>query len=127
MERGNGLKRIAESQNSPGMHSALQMRKEQEVFDDLATLCGSPGYVHAIAHFSFRDNVVPYVGEMKPEDMQHLFSYTRLIRTEQSILKGLLIKQEIDYTLPSPKVLQEYLAKTESLLEELPVAYLICL
>src|SRR5258708_27472086 len=91
----------------------LQMRQEQEIFDDLATLCASPGYVHAIAGFSFRDNVVPYIGEMKPEDMQHLFSDTRLIRTELSTLIGLLIKHEIDYTLPSPAVVQEYSQKTE--------------
>jgi hypothetical protein len=95
------------------------MRKEQEIFDDLAKLCTTSGYVHAIAHFSFRDNIVSYVGEMKPEDMQHLFSDTRLIRTELSTLKGLLIKQEIDYALPSPAVMQEYLAKTEALLGEL--------
>lgn len=28
-----------------------QMRSEQEIFDELAKVCASPGYVHAIALF----------------------------------------------------------------------------
>ena len=94
------------------------MREEQNIFDDLAKLCLSPGYVHALAYLCFRDNMVGYASEMKAEDMQHLFSMTRLVRTEISILMGLLIKGEVDYTLPAPEVFQEYVYKTETLLEE---------
>lgn len=83
------------------------MRSEQEIFDDLAKLCSSPGYVHAIAYLCFRDNMIRYSGEMKPEDMQHLFSMTRLIRTETSTLIGLLLKNEIDYSLPAANVMQQ--------------------
>lgn len=99
--------------------AALQMRSEQEIFDDLANLCSSPGYVHAIAYFCFRDNMIRYSGDMKPEDMQHLFSMTRLIRTEISTLIGLLLKNEINYSLPAEDVMQRYLEKTEALLEEI--------
>jgi hypothetical protein len=95
------------------------MRSEQEIFDDLAKLCSSPGYIHAIAYFCFRDNLTLYSGDMKPEDMQHLFSMTRLIRTEISTLIGLLLKNKIDYSLPATDVMQQYLDKTESLLEEI--------
>lgn len=95
------------------------MRSEQAIFDELGVLCSSPGYVHAIAYFCFRDNMILFSGEMKPEDMQHLFSKTRLIRTEISTLIGLLIKNEIDYNLPAPDVLQQYINRTEVLLEEI--------
>lgn len=101
------------------------MRAEQEIFDDLAKLCSSPGYVHAIAYFCFRDNMIHYSGDMKPEDMQHLFSKTRLIRTEISTLVGLLLKNEIDYSLPTADVMKQYLEKTEALLEEIHQSMLV--
>lgn len=95
------------------------MRSEQEVFDELADLCSRPGFIHAIAYFSFRDNMIRYSEEMKAEDMQHMFSRSRLTRTEISTLIGLLVKTDISYTLPTPHVLQTYLDRTEELLDEL--------
>ncbi|MHB1229868.1 MAG: hypothetical protein ACYCY3_06085 [Halothiobacillus sp.] len=89
------------------------MRTEQSIFDELANLCASPGYICAIAYFCFRDNMIRYSGEMKSEDMQHLFSKSRLIRTETSTLIGLLLKHDIDYDLPSPETLEEYVKTTE--------------
>lgn len=51
--------------------------------------------------------------------MRRMFSPSRLIRTEINTLLGLMIKAEIDWTLPAPKTLQEYMDATEKLLEEL--------
>jgi hypothetical protein len=95
------------------------MRSEQEIFDELASLCASPGIAHAIAYLCFRDNMISYSGEMKGEDMQDLFSKSRLIRTETSTLIGLMLKNPIDYTLPAPQVLNRYIESTEALLEEI--------
>ncbi|MFW7340707.1 SEC-C metal-binding domain-containing protein [Pollutimonas sp. H1-120] len=95
------------------------VRAEQEIFDELARLCSSPGYAHAIAYFCSRDNLIRYSGEMKAEDMRHLFSKSRLIRTETSTLIGLMLKSPIDYTLPPPSVLETYIGATEALLEEM--------
>lgn len=99
--------------------AANPRRSEQVIFDELAGLCVSPGYVHAIAYLCFRDNMIRYSGEMKAEDMQHLFSKSRLIRTETSTIIGLMLKHDIDYTLPAPKTLDSYVKTTESLLEEI--------
>lgn len=99
--------------------AAKPIRSEQVIFDELAELCVSPGYVHAIAYLCFRDNMILYSGEMKADDMQQLFSKTRLIRTETSTVIGLMLKRGIDYTLPSPKTLEGYVNKTETLLEEI--------
>lgn len=95
------------------------MRSEQTIFDELADLCASPGYVHAISYLCFRDNMIRYSGEMKAADMQHLFSKSRLIRTETSTLIGLMIKREIDYSIPAPQILEKYIKSTEALLEEI--------
>jgi len=95
------------------------VRPEQEIFEDLARLCVSRGYVHAIAYLCFRDSVVRFEKEMTAEDMAHMFSMSHLIRTEMATLIGLLMKAEIDYALPTPGVLQQYLSQTEALLEEL--------
>ena len=94
-------------------------RSEQKVFADLAELCCRPGYVHAVAHFCFRDNVILYSGDMKEADMRKMFSPSRLIRTEINTLLGLMVKAEIDWSLPAPKAVQEYMGATEQLLEEL--------
>lgn len=95
------------------------MRSEQTIFDELAGICASPGYVHAVAYLCSRDNMIHYSGEMKADDMQHLFSSSRLIRTETSTLIGLMLKSEIDYAVPAPQVLERYIESTESLLEEI--------
>ena len=79
------------------------MRSEQTIFDELAGICASPGYVHAVAYLCSRDNMIHYSGEMKADDMQHLFSSSRLIRTETSTLIGLMLKSEIDYAVPADR------------------------
>jgi hypothetical protein len=94
-------------------------RKEDEIFSDLATLCASPGFAHAIAFFCYRDNLVRFGKELTPDDLAHLRSGSRLIRTEISTLIGLLARQPIDYTLPEPAVIQGYLDRAQALLHEL--------
>jgi hypothetical protein len=59
----------AEIVKASGCTNEREMRKEQEIFDELATLCMSPGYVHAIAYLCLRDNIVRYGDEMTAEDM----------------------------------------------------------
>lgn len=95
------------------------MRSEQAVFDDLASLCVSPGYIHALAAICFQDNAVIYTGDLTVEDTSHLFSRSRLIRTETTTLMGLMMRAPIDFTLPAPEVLSDYIEQTRTLLEEL--------
>jgi hypothetical protein len=95
------------------------MRPEQEIFDELAVLCASPGYAHAIAYFCYRDHFVGFGDELKPEDYSKLFSIERLIRTEISTLIGLMNRAPRDLALPDPTKLEAYLVQTEALLTEL--------
>lgn len=97
-------------------------RSEEEIFNDLSKLCLQPGYIHVIAFLCFRDNTIRYDETIEAKDMLHQFSMDRLLRTEFSTLIGLLIKQEIDFTLPDPDVIQSMFEKTDSLLKEIHVS-----
>lgn len=94
-------------------------RTEQEIFDELATLCISPGFAHAVAYLCSRDNVIRYSGEMKAADLQHLSSMERLSRTEMSTLIGLMTKTPFSLALPDPKTLQHYIGRADALLSEM--------
>jgi hypothetical protein len=100
------------------------MRNEAEVFADLKVLCRSSGYVHTLATICFRDTIVRYSGQMRPEDMLPMFSTDHLIRTEISTLIGLMIQGEIDWTKPSPNLVQEQIDSTDALLKELHETFL---
>lgn len=95
------------------------MRSEQAVFDDLASLCASPGYIHALAYVCYRDNSISFDGEITAEDTSSMFSPSRLIRTETTTLIGLMMRAPIDFRLPPPQIVGEYIEQTDSLLEEL--------
>ena len=98
------------------------MRSEQEVFDELMGTCRSPGYVHALSMLCFRDNFISFGVELKAEDMDPLFSRSRLIRTEIATLVGMLIRQPINFGHPGSDALQGYIERTEILLAELQSA-----
>lgn len=98
---------------------ALLPRSEHDIFSDLASLCVSPGYIHAVAYFCFRDHVVGFGDELRSEQYAKLFSFDRLIRTEISTLIGLMLRAPRDLTLPDQNVLAQYLERTEALLREL--------
>ncbi|WP_030137763.1 nuclease-related domain-containing protein [Pseudomonas fluorescens] len=95
------------------------MRMEQHVFQDLQTLCGSPGYVHVIAYFCWRDNTISFDDSLLLEDVLKLHTAERLIRTEMSTLIGLMMKSKVRYELPSPDAMQSMINETEALLNEL--------
>jgi hypothetical protein len=105
-----------------GMSERKQPRLEAEIFSELETVCASSGYIHAIAYFCHRDNMIRYTGKMTPKDMEHLFSRERLIRTETTTLIGLMLKHDVSYANPPPAVMQRYLDRSEELLHELHVS-----
>lgn len=97
-------------------------RSETEVFAELGELARSPGYVHAIAQICCRDNLITYVDDLKASDLQKLYSPDRLIRTEITTLLGLLARGPISTALPATEVVQEYVRRTDALMEELHAA-----
>jgi hypothetical protein len=95
------------------------MRSEKEIFDDLAKLCASPGYAHAIALFCYRDNVIGFGETLQAKDVLKQYNWSRLIRTEISTLIGLFAKAAADYSMPNPAAFARYIEETERLMHEL--------
>lgn len=93
-------------------------RPESEVFKDLECLCSQTGYIHVIAYFCIRDNVVGFDKILSGESLATLYRPERLIRTEISILIGLLCKAEIRLDFPTPEEFVKQIIKTEELLRE---------
>ena len=100
------------------------MRTEHTIFADLAALCVSPGYIHAVATLCYRDNVVGFAQELTPDDLARLLNPTRLARTELTSLIGLMMRASIDYSLPASHVVSDYIRQSETLLNELHDALL---
>ena len=94
-------------------------REESQILEDLATLAALPGYVHAVAHICHRDNVIHIKGNLKPSDMDRLFSRERLIRTELTTLIGLMAKNPLNLSQLPSDVVEGYVKRTDVLMEEL--------
>jgi hypothetical protein len=95
-------------------------RPEAEIFADLRTLCMSPGYIHAVAYFAWRDNVIRYSGaQVVAKDLEGKYGHDRLVRTEIATLIGLTIQEPFELSLPASDVMQGYIDRTEALLQEL--------
>ncbi|MDZ7968456.1 MAG: SEC-C metal-binding domain-containing protein [Nostoc sp. DedSLP03] len=95
------------------------VRKESEIFSELAEICASPGYVHAIASLCYQNDIIGYADTLTPEDMLQQLSRDILVRTEISTLVGLACKKQLNIDLPSPEVIRRYIDKTDSLLKEI--------
>jgi SEC-C motif-containing protein len=94
-------------------------RAEEEVFSDLERLCAGPGFIHALAYLQFANNFLGIGDTVDPESLLDLYSSDRLIRTETSTLIGLWAKGPRDQKLPRRDVIQDYIDRTNTLLEEL--------
>lgn len=96
-----------------------QPRPEDEVFAELATLCRSPGFIHAVARMCFTDNMIGYEDEAKPEDMLKLYVPSRLLRNEMNVLIGLCMQGTMDFAEPSREIIDEYIRRSRSLSDEI--------
>lgn len=94
-------------------------REESQIFEDLAKLASSPGYVHAVARICHRDNIIHIKGKLKPSDMDRMFSRERLIRTELTTLIGLMAKKPLDLSQQPVDVVDDYVKRTDVLMREL--------
>lgn len=113
------MKKLRRPKTNPLPASLGPVRSEHEVLADLQALCARPGYVHAVAALCFRDNMLIYTERVTETDMGDRFDPSRLLRTEINTLLGLMLKAPIDWTLPSPDVLGEYVSASDRLLQEL--------
>ncbi|WP_174263652.1 SEC-C metal-binding domain-containing protein [Hyphomicrobium sp. CS1BSMeth3] len=66
-----------------------------------------------------RDNFVRYGREIKTADMEHMFSRSRLIRTEIMTLLGLMVRQPVDYAHPGIAEIDRLISESDRLLAKL--------
>ena len=95
------------------------VRKESEIFSELAEICGSSGYVHAIAYLCYQNDTIRYADMVTSEDMHRHLSKDGLLKNEISTIVGLACRKQLNIDLPSPEIIQKYLDQTNSLLEEI--------
>jgi len=95
------------------------MRSETEIFSELEHLCGSAGYIHLYADLVFRNTFIRFAEGIKGDDFHESFGRDHLIRTELTTLLGLMIKQKLDFTIPTGDRMAELGTRTLTLLEEL--------
>lgn len=95
------------------------MRSEKEIFSELSILCARPGFIHAIAYFSWRDNMFKFSDDLEVEDVLSQPLSELLCRNEISTLIGLTLRHEIGFTLPQPKVMQSMIEEADALFSEL--------
>lgn len=95
------------------------MKTLQSIFNALGRLCTSKGFIHALAALQVRENVVSHDGHLTAHDLLKHVGPDRLIRTELTTLIGLLMREPIDFSLPSPQTLSTYIQQSDSLLGQL--------
>jgi hypothetical protein len=95
---------------------------EQVIFDELGKLCVSPGYIQALAFICLNDNFIEIGDELSGQDLLKMYSWDRLNRSEIMTLVGLMVKCPIDFNLPNPATIQEYISETQRLMKELHTA-----
>lgn len=96
-------------------------RPESEILRDLQMLCRQAGFAHIVAHVIVRDNFIFYGDEMTPDDMDNMFGFKRLIRTEITTLMGYMVQGGPEVFDELPAEPQASLDRTEALLEELHI------
>jgi hypothetical protein len=94
-------------------------RSEKDIFNDLCVLCSSSGYVHALAYLHVRECRIGAMEEIEKNNLSYIFEDIKLMRTEFSVLHGCLIKEPIDYSVPSVSVIEKYCNESDRLLNEL--------
>lgn len=96
---------------------SLMIRDENKIFTELSDLCSQPGYIYAIAYFSLRDNFS--ISEEKLPIVEYHNKKELLLRTEMSVLLGLLCKRDINLTIPPHDKFGLMVKNTESLMKEM--------
>lgn len=96
-----------------------EYRDETAILSDLEKLCASPGYAHTLAFICWQQNFIRYDQELTPDNLDPMKSADRFIRSEISLLIGLMVKSPLNLEQPSIAAYQEQMDGTKKLLAEL--------
>ncbi len=95
------------------------MTNEQSKFAELEELCKREGFIHAYSYLCYRDCTIGFQGGLKSEDLSHLTSSERLIKTELSTLHGLMLKSGYDTKEIGSEELAELVDSADRILKDI--------
>ncbi|PTO54672.1 SEC-C metal-binding domain-containing protein [Vibrio splendidus] len=98
---------------------SLKESPERVAFLKLEELCGRDGFIHVLSYLSRRDCTFGYQGGVTGENLGHFYSPDRLIRTELSVLHGLIQKSGITTVNISDEEIRDWSREAEEILEEI--------
>jgi hypothetical protein len=101
------------------MFSLNESRAEDEILKELQVLCTSDGYAEVLAYLCLRDNFICYEGSLKPHDLKDMKGNDRLLRSEITLLIGMMLKRPMLENRLDQSIFLDYLNSTERLLSEL--------
>src|SRR3990172_12785434 len=93
--------------------------KKEEIITNIESLVSTPGFVYAFTIMLCHDLFY------NPEEAMDINWRKRLNHNEFSFLAGLMVKNEIDLSIPSEEKVKQYIERTYELFEELHQAYLV--
>ena len=91
---------------------------EKRKFQELEALCSRGGFIHAFSYLCRRDCTFGYQGGVTGDSLGHFYSPERLIRTELSILYGLMQKSGFNTAAISDEEARDWSQEAEKLLAE---------
>lgn len=92
---------------------------DQEILDELVKLCQTPGYVHVIAFFCYKNDTILFSSEKQTIISEIRNDEYRLIRKEIGLLIGLMVKANINFRIPGRAKFSKLIKKTTKLLSDL--------
>ncbi|HHS9537546.1 TPA: YecA family protein [Klebsiella quasipneumoniae subsp. quasipneumoniae] len=95
------------------------MNNEQAKFLELEELCKQDGFIHAYSYLCLRDCTIGFQGGLETDDLNHLTSSDRLIKTELSLLHGLMLKSGYNAVEISSDKLTQYVDSAEQILKDI--------
>ncbi|WP_228398767.1 hypothetical protein [Limnobaculum xujianqingii] len=95
------------------------MMNEQSKFVELEELCKREGFLHAYSYLCHKYCTIGFQGGLKSEDLSHLTSSDRLIKTELSTLHGLILKSGYDIKEISSEELANLADSAELILKDI--------
>ena len=102
----------------------MTIEARAKIFKELERLTQSDGYIHALLHLYVNNYVQFYNDDGERPKQKYKPPTERVISTEFQMLLGLMVKAEIDFSLPPVEQIQKYMNKTQILLNQLHEAFI---
>lgn len=95
------------------------MRSEEQIFEEVRDLCTTTGYIHTLAAMCIFESFIPYTDEVRVDNLAHLYTEDRLVRTETTLLLRLLATRSLNFEAVGAGDLKSQTERSKELLGDL--------